>query len=64
MTNANFPANAVSSLVQKQEDVMRVCIRKKFASVFLKKYYTMCSVKKGKCGDCEDLPPKCITDGN
>lgn len=26
-----------------------------------KTYCAMCSIKKGKCADCEDLPPKCTT---
>ena len=29
-----------------------------------KKYYIICSVKKEKCEDYEDLPFKCATDGN
>lgn len=28
-----------------------------------KKYCSTCSVKKGKCGDCKELPPKCINNG-
>lgn len=27
----------------------------------IKKYYTTCSIKKGKYFDCEDLPSKCIS---
>ena len=27
-----------------------------------KKYCATCSIKKGKCADCEDLPPKCTSD--
>ena len=24
----------------------------------------ICTIQKGKCRDCEDLPPKCTTNGN
>ena len=46
MTYTNFPANEVSPLVQKQEDVMRVYIGKKFASVFLKNTVQSAQLKK------------------
>ena len=29
-----------------------------------KKYCAVCTVRKGKCGDCEELPSKCTTNGN
>lgn len=29
-----------------------------------KKYCATCSIKKGKDANCEDLPPKCTSDGN
>ena len=29
-----------------------------------KKYCTTCAIKKGKCADCKELPPKCTTNGN
>lgn len=38
--------------------------REEICQCVTKKYCATCSVKKGKCGDCEDLPPKCTTDGN
>lgn len=28
-----------------------------------KKYCDSCSIQKGKCGNCEELPPKCTADG-
>lgn len=40
-----------------------VC-REEICQCVSKKYCTIYSVKKGKCGDCEDLPPKCPTNGN
>ena len=38
--------------------------REEICQCVSKKYCAMCVGKKGKCGDCEDLPPKCTTNGN
>ena len=37
--------------------------REEYCQCVTKKYCATCSVEKGKCVDCEDLPPKCINDG-
>lgn len=36
--------------------------REKNCRCVTKKYCSTCSIKKGKCADCEDLPTKCTTD--
>lgn len=38
--------------------------RKKICQYGFKKYYAIYSIKEGKFGNCKDLPPKYITDGN
>ena len=38
--------------------------RKDIYQYVTKKYCTTCLVKKGKCGDCENLPFKCTIDSN
>lgn len=39
-------------------------LREKKYQCMTKKYYSVCSVKKGKYMDCKDLPPKCINNSN
>lgn len=39
-------------------------LREECCQYVTKKYCTNCTGKKGKCVDCEELPPKCISDGN
>ena len=38
--------------------------REEICQCVSKKYCVICTGRKGKCGDCEDLPPKCTTNGN
>lgn len=41
------------------------CIQRKASCQYVaKQYCTKCSSKKGKCMDCEELPPQCISEGN
>ena len=41
------------------------CVQRKAScQCVAKQYCTQCSSRKGKCTDCEELPPRCISEGN
>lgn len=46
MIYSNFPINIILLLIQNQEDIMRMNIEKKFASIFLKNTVQSAWLKK------------------
>lgn len=49
-----------STTYSKNRKCDACAFREEHCQCVTKKYCATCSVKKGKCVDCEDLPPKCI----
>ena len=58
------PRQCSSSNCSKSRRYNAYVHRKEICQCVSKKYCAVCTVWKGKFGDCEDLPPKCTTDGN
>lgn len=55
------PKNHSSDNCSKARKCDACTNREMICACVTKKYCAICSIKKGKCADCEDLPPKCTT---
>ena len=57
------PQNHSIPNYSKNEQCNACAYRKEHYQCVSKKYCATCSIKKEKCTDCEDLPPKCTSNG-